>query len=260
MAAVLESAMELGQKIQKERASSQVSLFGEAEVITGNGNGSGSLPDLPEWREKELLSFEKEALGFYITGHPLDRYASDIRKFASADTSSLMDRADRSEVKICGVVASLTEKITKKGDRMAFALLEDQKGSVEVMVFPDVYAKCSAFLKGEEPLLVTGTVDKGEESCKVKALEITDLGSLKETHSRRVNFTLKAPEVRREQLQFLREIIGRHRGDCPASLQVIIPDVCRAVIRLPADCSVRASDELSLEVEGLFGYNVTTFE
>jgi len=260
MAAALESAMELGQKIQKERASSQVSLFGEAEVVAGNGNGSGSLPDIPEWREKELLAFEKESLGFYITGHPLDRYASDIRKFSTADTSSLMDRADRSEVRICGVVASLTEKITKKGDRMAFALLEDQQGSVEVMVFPDVYAKCSAYLKGEEPLLVTGTVEKGEESCKVKAVEITVLGSLKEIHSRRVSFTLKASEVRREQLQSLKEILARHRGDCPACLQVIIPETCRTIIKLPAACSVRASDELSLEAEGLFGYNVTTFE
>ena len=260
MAAALESAMELGQKIQKERASSQVSLFGEAEVVAGNGNGSGSLPDIPEWREKELLAFEKESLGFYITGHPLDRYVSDIRKFSTADTSSLMDRADRSEVRICGVVASLTEKITKKGDRMAFALLEDRQGSVEVMVFPDVYAKCSSYLKGEEPLLVTGTVEKGEESCKVKAVEITVLGSLKETHSRRVSFTLKASEVRREQLQSLKEILARHRGDCPACLQVIIPETCRTIIKLPAACSVRASDELSLEAEGLFGYNVTTFE
>jgi DNA polymerase-3 subunit alpha len=258
--AVLEGAMEFGQKLQKERASSQASLFDEVEVVKVNGNGGGFVPDIPEWREKELLSFEKEALGFYITGHPLDRYADDVRRFATTDTSSLADRDDKSEVRICGIVASLTEKITKRGDRMAFANFEDQSGSVEVMVFPDVYGNVGGVLKGEEPLLVTGILEKGEESCKVKATDIVPLGSLKEKHSRKVNFTLKAPEATAEQLQALREILGRHRGDCPSYLQVVIPPFCRAIIRLPSCYSVRASDDLSLEAEALFGYNVTTFE
>jgi DNA polymerase-3 subunit alpha len=260
MAAVLESAMDFGQKLQKERAGAQASLFDEAEVVKTNGNGFGTLPAIPEWREKELLSFEKEALGFYITGHPLDRYADDVRRFSTANTASLAERDDRSEVRICGIVAVLTEKITKKGDRMAFAYIEDRLGSVEVMVFPDVYAKASAFLKSDDPLLVTGILEIGEESCKLKATDVTPLASLKETHSRRVRFTLDASRVRREQLVSLKEIIGRHRGDCPAVLQLVIPDTCRAMIRLPGGYTVRASDDLSLEAEGLFGYNVTTFE
>jgi DNA polymerase-3 subunit alpha len=260
LAATLEASMDIGQRLQKERAGAQASLFDESEVVMSGGNGVGTMPDIPEWREKELLSFEKEALGFYITGHPLDRYADDVRRFASANTASLSEKEDKSEVRLCGIVASLTEKITKKGDRMAFALFEDQLGSVEVMVFPDVYGKVSEYLKGEEPLLVTGSVEIGEESCKVKATDVTPLGVLKETRSRVVSFTLDASGVRAEQLVSLKEIIGRHRGDCPARLQVIIPDTCRTIIRLPAACSVRASDNLSLEVEELFGYNATTFE
>ncbi len=260
LAAALEGAMDIGQKLQKERSGAQASLFDESEVVMASGNGVGAMPDIPEWREKDLLSFEKEALGFYITGHPLDRYVDDVRRFASANTASLSEKEDKSEVKVCGIVASLTEKITKKGDRMAFALIEDQIGSVEVMVFPDVYGKVSEYLKSEEPLLVTGTVEIGEESCKIKATDITLLGALKETRSRGVSFTLHASGVRPEQLASLKEILGRHRGDCPARLMVIIPDTCRTVIRLPATCSVRPSDDLSLEVEELFGYNATTFE
>jgi DNA polymerase-3 subunit alpha len=143
---------------------------------------------------------------------------------------------------------------------MAFAYIEDQLGTVEVMVFPDVYAGASGYLKSDDPLLVTGIVEIGEESCKIKATDVTPLASLKETHSRRVRFTLDASGVRREQLVSLREIITRHHGDCPAILQMVIPDTCRAVIRLPGEYSVRPSDDLSLEAEGLFGYNVTSFE
>jgi DNA polymerase-3 subunit alpha len=94
-------------------------------------------------------------------------------------------------VRICGIVASLSEKITKKGDRMAFALLEDRLGSVEIMVFPDVFAKASEFLKTDEPLLVTGTVDAGEESCKIKVTEIIPLCAAKEQNTRKVSFTLR---------------------------------------------------------------------
>jgi DNA polymerase III subunit alpha len=260
MVAALESAMEIGQKLQKERAGAQASLFDEAEVVLTAGNGVGTLPDIPEWREKELLSFEKEALGFYITGHPLDRYAADVKKFSTVSTSSLAEKSDKAEVKLCGIVATLTEKITKRGDRMAFALIEDQVGTVEVMVFPDVYGKCAPFLKSDEPLLISGTVESGEESCKIRAMDIVALGTLKETHSRRVSFVLDTTRVSREQLVGLKELLGRHRGDCPVCLQMVIPDTCRAQIRLPATIMVRASDDLSLEAEALFGYNVTTFD
>ncbi len=260
MVAALEGAMELGQKLQKERAGAQASLFDEAEVVLTAGNGVGVLPDIPEWREKDLLAFEKEALGFYITGHPLDRYAGDVKKFATADTASLMEKADRLEVRLCGIVATLTEKITKRGDRMAFALLEDQSGTVEVMVFPDVYGRCSAMLKSDEPLLVTGIVESGEESCKIRATDIVPLGTLKETHSRRVSFVLDGSRVLREQLVALRDLLNRHPGDCPVCLQVEIPPACRALIRLPETLRVRASDDLSLEAETLFGYNVTNFD
>jgi len=143
---------------------------------------------------------------------------------------------------------------------MAFALIEDQLGSVELMVFPDVYGKCAPFLKTDDPLLVTGILEVGEESCKIRATDVSPLGILKETHSRRVKFVLDASRTSSEQLQALKELIGRHPGECPARLQVVIPETCRATLRLPSTYSVRPSDDLSLEAEGLFGYNVTVFE
>lgn len=260
MTAGLESAMELGQKLQKEKDSAQVSLFGTEEIIKGNGNGLGTLPNVPEWGEKELLAFEKEALGFYITGHPLARHAADVRRLTTSDTSTIAEKPDKSEVRICGIVASLSEKITKKGDRMAFAMLEDRLGYVEVMVFPDVYTKASGLLKTDDPLLVTGIVDAGEESCKIRATEIVLLRTAKEENTQRVNFLLKGALVERRHVELLKAVICRYRGNCGCYLHVVSPERVTTTIRLPEEYSVQPSEELTLEVERLLGYNATTFE
>jgi DNA polymerase-3 subunit alpha len=259
MIAALEPAMELGQKIQKEKESAQVSLFGTEEIVRGNGRGACSLPDIPEWGEKELLSFEKEAIGFYITGHPLARHVEDVKRLCSADTSTLAERPDKSEVRVCGIIASLSEKITKKGDRMAFAVLEDRLGSVEIMVFPDVFSRTSEFIKSDEPLLVTGTVEAGEDSRKIKATDIVPLLTAKEQNTSKVFFTLKADMLQRDQLESLKDIICRYRGSCKTYVHMIIPERIRTTIRLPESYSVQASEDLTLEVERLLGYNATTF-
>jgi DNA polymerase III subunit alpha len=258
--AALEDATALGQRLQQERDSAQVSLFGAAEIVKGNGNGKGKLPELPEWDEKLLLGFEKEALGFFITGHPLSRYAADIKRFTAIDTASLADLPDKSDVRICGIVAGLKENITKKGDRMGFVMLEDLIGSVEVVVFPDTYGKVVEYLKSDLPLMVSGTVDVGEKSTKIKATDIVPLREMTERETRRVWFTLTTDGLERDRLESLKEIIGRYRGNCRAYLRFVIPGECSATINLPDSCMVAASEDLSLEVQGLFGYNATSFE
>jgi DNA polymerase-3 subunit alpha len=258
--AVSDDAVSLGQKIQEERESSQVSLFGTDEIVKNTGNGIGKLPDLPEWDDKIKLGFEKEALGFFITGHPLDRYAQDMRRFTSVDTAGLSEVAEGKEVRVCGIVVALKEMTTKKGDRMGFATIEDLVGAVEVVVFPEPYAKSGEFLKSEEPLVITGTVDVGEKSTKIKASDIVPLSELTAQGTKRVHFTLNAQMTDRGQLEALRDIIGRHGGTCEALLHIDIPETCRATIPLAKNFRVAASDELALAVEKLVGYRAIRFE
>ncbi|AJE03771.1 DNA polymerase III subunit alpha [Geobacter pickeringii] len=260
--AVLEDAMTIGQKIQQEKESAQVSLFGTEEIVRTNGNGKGKvqLPDLPEWDDKMLLGLEKEALGFFITGHPLGRYEKEIRRFATADTATLGERADKSEVKVCGVVASLKELITKKGDRMAFATLEDLVGSVEMVVFPETFAASSELLKSDDPLLVTGTLDKGEKSIKIMANEVVLLRDVSTRETKRVVFTLAAEGLERSRLESLRGIIARYPGGCRAAVAIEVPEQFRTVIAPADSCTVAPSEEMVMEVKHLFGYNAVSFE
>ena len=254
----LENAMDVGQKMQREKESAQVSLFGAAEIVRGSGAGGAQLADLPEWTSRELLGFEKEALGFYITGHPLDRYGEEIKKFSSVTTSNLSERPDKSTVKLCGIVASLSEKMTKRGDRMAFFSLEDKTGSVEVMVFPDTFTSAAPAIKSDEPILVSGTVEIGEESCKIKATEIVLLRDANARQTTRVHVTLK-DELGRNHLETLRDILGRYPGSCRTFLHFQLGDMQPGVVPLPA-LAVSASEDLSVEVERLFGYNAVRFE
>ncbi len=276
----LEAATSYGQSIQEEKASAQVSLFGTEEVTRGNGTGGMKLPDLPEWHDKEKLAFEKEALGFLITGHPLDRYIDDIKRLASCDIINLSEQADGSEVRVCGIVSGLKEIITKKGlgDRMGFVTIEDLTGSVEVTIFSDVYAEAVSILKSDDPLLIIGKLEKGEKGAKIlvqaqkdggnewqkknrgPAGDVKLLSEARAQTTKKVYFNLRTNDVPLDRLDRLKGIIERHRGSVPAFISFEMSPQGAAIMQLPKEMSVMPNDELRLEVERLFGYNAATFE
>ena len=132
-------------------------------------------PDIDEFPENQLIAFEKETIGFYISRHPLSRYQEEIKKHTDLDSSTLSKLQNGAEVKICGLVSGLKEIVTKKGDRMAFLTLEDMKGFVEVILFPEVFKAASPFLRGGDPLLVKGILDLSEEHVKIKGTEVHPL-------------------------------------------------------------------------------------
>ncbi len=255
----LEEAMSTGQRIQQERDSSQVSLFGSAEVGRGSINGARRLPDINEWDEKQRLNLEKEALGFYITGHPLGRYEAEIRRFASTDTSQISELADRAEVRLCGIVVAQKEHMTKKGERMGFVTIEDLAGTVEVLVLPNIYQQVAELLKSDEPLLFTGQFEKGEKSNKIIASAIQMIREVNERETRSVRITLDRADMDPARLTGLRDLLGRHRGSCPSVIHVVIPDLCTAVVPLSENFRVAPTESLSMEVKGLLGYNAVTF-
>ena len=275
----LEAASNYGLKLQEEKASAQVSLFGAEEVSRGNATGGMKLPDTPEWHDKEKLANEKEALGFLITGHPLDRYIDDIKRLTNTDIASMVEMAEGSEVRICGIVSAFKEITTKKGDRMGFVTIEDLTGSVEITVFSDIYATTSSLLKSDDPLLVVGKLEKGEKGCKVLVMkggeenngrkfqrdrgpagDIKLLAEARAQTTRKVSFILRMNDIPTTQITLLKEVIERHPGTVPTCLQFQVPGRSRATMPLTPAMNVAASDDLRLEVERLLGYNAASFE
>src|SRR3984885_4424783 len=161
--AALDGALERGASEQRDRKSGQTSLFGLMEPVRSPDAPAikvgETYPEIEAWGHKELLAFEKEALGFYVSGHPLDRYAGDLSRYASATTSDFpAGTRSAGPHSIGGIVSQYREMITKKGDKMARFVLEDAEGTLEVIAFPKTFEKVRHVLVSDEPILCGGAV------------------------------------------------------------------------------------------------------
>jgi DNA polymerase III subunit alpha len=159
----VEAIADNAQRIKDEKTSQQASIFAMPNVGRASARPDGLKPVLhaPEWPEEEKLRYEKETLGFYITGHPLNKYSEDLRQFSNATTENLHQHVDE-VVNIGGIVSQIKKTKIKKGPNegklMAKFLLDDQYGSVDVVVFSDLYAKYARWLENGVAVLLTATV------------------------------------------------------------------------------------------------------
>ncbi|MBO0863207.1 MAG: hypothetical protein J2P21_32885, partial [Chloracidobacterium sp.] len=161
MMAVLDKAIEYGARAQRDKLSGQTGLFGDTMVSAGD---EPSLPSVPQWSKKESLALEKEALGFYASGHPLEDYAEAIKSLTRFDTGNIEEATHGDQVALGGIVVELSTKTTKKGDRFALFRLEDQFGSVKVVCWPEQFNKYKNLLQSDEVVLVKGKLELSDEA------------------------------------------------------------------------------------------------
>ena len=249
----LDEALEYGQRIQREKNDPQMGLFDVSnEQVEIN---RPSLPDIEEWEEKEKLAYEKESLGFYITGHPLNRYDKILDKFTTTDTLTLKESPDKGGVRIGGMVRSNKTIRTKKGDPMAFVLLEDRSGSVEVIVFPAVYETCYELLVEDNTILIQGQVQKDENSVKILADTIIPLDEAEEKLTAEVFITLDLNRTSKPILEDLLEVFTKHKGDCKAYLNLRDPNKTETVVAISEDIKLNMGKAFVKDVTKVVGYN-----
>jgi len=272
MMAALDEAMKGGQSYQRGRQSDQIDIF---DAISGKGNGgkrnSDACPEVQEWSEQQLMAFEKESLGFYITAHPLDKYERTIRKLTSGSIVNLRERPSNGEVKVGGVVTALKLRNTKKGERYASFQLEDRTGFIEVIVWPALYRRCMETLVLDDPILVQGRLEAGEERVQLIANEITPLaeashqtGPAASTETRPENkgngeglhFFLRGQEITSQELSQLHQALLKYPGPATVFLHLFMPDRGETVIELPIHLRVASTQALLDEVERIFGDRV----
>jgi DNA polymerase-3 subunit alpha len=252
--AAIDRAMEAGQKRQRDREAGQSSLFGMLGGAEEKKASPERIPDAPPWPEAERLAFEKESLGFFISGHPLERHRAEIAQWASATTGSLAAAAAGGEVTVGGLVTGLRLIKTKKGDRMASFLLEDLEGSVETLVFPEAYKKAAGRLADDQVVLVKGRAEVQDDGrAKLLASEVLPLEQAKLQEARFVTIRVPLEAWDRGKGERLRDILGAHRGDCPVTLELVRPGSWAAAVAPSAYYRVRPDAGLREEVEGLLG-------
>lgn len=210
MLAALDEAMDYGQKVQRERCDPQMGLFGGDSCP--EPMNAPELPPVEEWDPRQLLAFEKEALGFYFSGHPLNRFRDIIDKFANANAVTIKEAEDGAPVRIGGLISTFRNLRTKKGDPMAFATVEDPQGTVEVVVFPETYAASLHLLEEDRPVLVQGQIQKEENGVKIIAEQLVPMEKAEEVWTASVRLTLDMSRIDVDRLKALRDLLRRHPG------------------------------------------------
>jgi DNA polymerase III subunit alpha len=266
LAAVLDRTVDQASAAQRAESQGQTSIFAAFEPADGNSGRRGtlpfdeSLPDLPEWDEDQLLKHEKELIGFYITSHPLARYVEGMTRFSTASTDRLSEVADTKEVKLCGIIGTVRQTMTKRGDRMAYLTLEDLQGTVEVIVFPDLYKTAAALVTPDSVVQVTGTLDRGDKATRIKATKLASLADLQAQSVARVTIQVTTQDISPEALNRLREVLHHHTGPCPVYLKLTIPDHSESMIAVGPDLCVLPSSQLIGDVEALIGKGVVSLQ
>jgi len=253
MMAALEDALDYGQRVQKELLDPQIGLFDG--TVNPQVINAPTLPDIEEWSEKQRLAFEKESLGFYVSGHPLKRYEDLIDKFTNANAVSIKELNNGGAVRIGGMIRSTKIIKTKRGDLMAFVAIEDLHGAVETIVFSRVYASVSDLLVEDNSVFIQGQVQKDEQSVKILAEKVVAMDKAEETWTASIHFNVELSRTDRDELEKLNGILKKHPGVCRAYLHLCSPDKTDSIIALPATMKLKAGGALTREVNELLGYN-----
>ncbi len=253
MTASLENAIDYGQRVQKERTDPQMGLFNMGGVR--QDINLPKMSSMDEWDERQLLAFEKEALGFYITGHPLTKFDDLLDKFTNANTISLKEKNDGEIVRIGGIIINIKTIKTKKGDLMAFVTLEDQHRTVEIIIFSSVYAAVHELLVEDNTVIIQGRVKRDENSVKILADTIVPIEKAEETWTASIHFNLDKNKTGKDLLLRLNDILKRYPGSCNAYIHLFSPEETDTVIALPDTMKLKAGLALTSAVNELLGYN-----
>ena len=204
--------------------------------------------NVPEWSDKQRLAAEKETVGFYITGHPLDKFEHDLRRLVTAAIADLGGRQNQEKIKAGGVVHTLKLKNNKKGDRYATFNLEDKSGTIEVIVWPEAYRKYEVRIASDEPIYVSGTLEVSEERCQIIADEIGALADMRFKNAKEVCLTF-LEGLTAERAEALAHALQAHPGTRSVTLQLMEEEIV-ANVRLPR-FKVAPSEKLADAVERL---------
>ena len=252
--AAVDKAIEHGGRHQRNREEGKVSFF-DLALDDDEADGTKTaipLPDAPTWNESQQLAGEKEALGFYMSGHPLERFGKDLVVFGARRIGELT--GPEGDVWIAGIVSGLRALKTRKGDRMAVFMLDDVGGSVEVVVFPEAFAKHAALVEADAMLLVRGKLEKDDESARLVASELLPIAALVERTTREVEIHVKAALNSRSTFEALAELLSRHRGDRRVSIEMAVNSAERPMrVRADVNQRVKPTETLVAAIEQLCG-------
>jgi len=259
----LDVMLEAGASAQRDREIGQESLFGNLD------DGTSPEPSIvlaPDWTDRQRLEYEKEVLGFYVTGHPLSAVRSRLERFTDTSGDNVEGKDGR-EVRIGGLLTSFRESRTRRGALMAFASLEDLEGKFDLVVFSEPYARYGSLLKaalegsGEDgggpiPILVSGSLELGDPP-KILVRDVLELSRAEEKLASNLSIRIRSSEATEDRLVALRQLLQARPGECAVTLHVVIPDQSETIMSVNGVSGIRPDDALIADLDALFGRAVS---
>jgi DNA polymerase-3 subunit alpha len=253
LAAASERVVARAARVREEKELGQSNLFGGGDEPADSGD---NFPELPEWTLEDRLKGEKEVLGFYVTGHPLARFADPIARFADTKVSELATRVDQA-VRIAGVLVNLKRQKIKKGANegktMLKATLEDTTGSVPICIFASLYEKVGSWVEADRPVLATAIVRESGAAYELTIQEITPLEGIHERWARELKIRVNLALADEKLLARLKESLRSHPGTTPVSIRLVRPGEFEATLKAADSMRIALSPGLTSEIRALAG-------
>ena len=252
MMVMLETVLESSSRAQRQRQSGQLSFFDD-----GSGNGGfkdiakQNIPQIKEWPEPQLLAFEKDMIGFYVTGHPLARYASQLKRFSKSSMAALSEHQDGDSVSIAGLISKVKQLVTRtKQEKMAIIKLEDLVGEIEVLIFPSVYKQVYKDIQPSSVVLVRGRLNLKEDTPKIVANDLIPMDNIYKYIS---SISINLSGLRENLFNSLKEKLMTSPGKVPIYLHLDSPSKSRVQLVVGDDLYVEPTENLIQDIESLLG-------
>jgi len=254
--AVIDRAMERAQRQQREKSSGQHGLFGGASASAPPPDDP--LPDLEEWPEHEMLAAEFATVGFYISGHPLSKYAAKLADLGAIDLAGVEGRRNGEEITVGGIVVAMRPMRSRKGDRWGVLTLQDMTGVLEVLAFPESFARLEAVFKSNAPLVLKGRVNVEDAGTRLSVMDARRLEDIGQRPPNLMRVRLDMAAVDANIIDELKRLFAGKPGSCSIAFDLISSE--GAIATLQADQRVRPDQDLVQAVRKLCGEDAVHLE
>ena len=241
----------------REKASGQSNLFDMLGAADAGSADPNNLPDCPKWLEKENLAYERELLGIYMTGHPLNRYRRIIKDIQTFSLAKVAEAPDNKDIRVAGMASAVTRRISKQTkEPWAVLALDDGETSIEVLVFSEAFRKFEGACVADTPVLVCGCLSKRDEQPKIIAREVYPLLDAPRHFGEKVVAGIKTADGQAlKRVDALRQLVDKFPGTVPMLICLIYPDKRKVLIQPSKSLAIDPSPEFITEAEALLGRN-----
>lgn len=235
---------------QRDKASGQGSLF---DLMEDGGGDTVELPDCAVWPESELLGYEKELLGIYMSGHPLTQHEKTLKRYRLASIEELRDKAKGSMIRTGGMIAKVDRKTTKNKEYMAIVTLEDMSASIETLVFPEAYNELGHLLQSGAAVLVCGELSGEEDNIKIICSELYNMEDAGRMFARKVSLHLHESSADSAVMEKIDNILKEYPGRVPVVICLELGDGTKVYCEVDSSLKVNPKEEFITEMEHALG-------